>query len=558
MKGSYTGSDLFVEALEQYEVEYLFGNPGTTELPIMESLSDSDIDYILTLHEDIAVGMASGYASTRRYHSHRNSTINPVGVVNLHATPGLAHGLGNIYGASVAGTPLVVTAGNHSTDFRHEEPILSGNIKSMADQFTKWSDEVLNVSALPTMLRRAFRVALTPPTGPVFLGLPMDVMREETNKRPESLGSIPDLGQGNKAQIKKSADLLAQAEEPVMIVGDQIARSGPPSFNAAVKLAEAAGLRVHGEILGAEVAYPGKHDQWVSFIPPDEEKARAAMDTDTILFVGCSTNTTTTKYERKLLNEDTTCLYISNDSWEIGKNNPATSAIIGHPGLIMEELAKQIDISDEKSQKRLQQIDDFKNRFGTNKNEKYSSDKQFISKSDLVKSIQNVAPDSFIVDEGVTSKYEMISQWQFDKEQWITNKGGGLGYGLPATLGAALAESSRPNPRNVIGFLGDGAYLYYPHSVYTARRYGLDLTIIVSNNRNYRILKENTIDILGGQEEDYSFHHYDFDPAVKIDANADSHGVNGHFVAEHEALEPTLTEAINQNGTNVVDVQIDD
>ena len=175
-----TGAELFVDALEQYGVTHVFGNPGTTELPVVHEIADSDIEYILGLHEDIATGMASGYASTRRYHAHREdepigkSDVLPLGVANLHLTAGLAHGLGNVYAASVAGAPVLITAGNHSLDFRHEEPILSGELVEMIDQFTKWSAEVSSVEALPTMLRRAVRTALTPPTGPVFLALPMD------------------------------------------------------------------------------------------------------------------------------------------------------------------------------------------------------------------------------------------------------------------------------------------------------------------------------------------------------------------------------------------------
>ena len=183
-----TGGELFVSTLAQYGVTYVFGNPGTTELPVVHALADSDIEYVLGLHEDIAVGMASGYASTRRYHAHGqhrgadgNREVLPLGVANLHLAPGLAHGLGNLYAAAVAGAPVLVTAGNHSRDFRHEEPILSGDLVGMVEGFTKWADEVRSVETLPTMVRRAVRTALTPPTGPVFLALPLDEMLAPTS-----------------------------------------------------------------------------------------------------------------------------------------------------------------------------------------------------------------------------------------------------------------------------------------------------------------------------------------------------------------------------------------
>ena len=220
-----TGADLFVEALESYGVEYVFGNPGTTELPVMASLADSDIEYALAAHEDVAVGMAAGYASTRRYEAD-DRTGTPAGVVNLHVAPGVAHGLGNLYGASIAGAPLVVTAGAHSLDFRHEEPILDGDLAALTDQFTKWSAEVTDVSALPTMLRRAFRVATTPPTGPVFLSLPLDVTMAATDADPEPLGPIQNPGAGDPSAVERAADLLVDADDPVLVVGDHVPRHG--------------------------------------------------------------------------------------------------------------------------------------------------------------------------------------------------------------------------------------------------------------------------------------------------------------------------------------------
>jgi hypothetical protein len=144
-----TGAELFVDALAEYGVERVFGNPGTTELPVMNALAETDdLEYVLGVHEDVAVGAAAGYAQTRRYHSHHDPSVTPLGVVNLHVAPGLAHGLGNIYDAAAAGAPLVVTAGNHELDFRHEEPLLHGDLEAMTDQFCKWADEVLDVGDL--------------------------------------------------------------------------------------------------------------------------------------------------------------------------------------------------------------------------------------------------------------------------------------------------------------------------------------------------------------------------------------------------------------------------
>ena len=565
MTDSYTGADLFADTLEAYDVEHVFGNPGTTELPIMQGIVNSDLEYILGAHEDIAVGMASGYAATRRYHTDDDPSINPAGVVNLHITPGLAHGVGNIYGASFAGTPLVVTAGNHERDFRHEEPLLYGELEEMVDQFCKWSDEVLDVRALPTMLRRAFRVALTPPQGPVFLGLPQDVMLQETDPSAiEPLGPIPTAGAGDPDQVQRAADLLAEADEPVLVLGDEVARAGQDAVDAAVDLAEAAGAAVYGEILACEVNFPGDHPQWISYMPAAESLVQSLMDTDTLVFVGTSTHTTLMRHEEPLVSPDTTCIHVSPEDWEVGKNYPADAAVVGDTGLVMEHLAGKLEdqVSEEERQRRLDVVQEGKEQLSdlmmSISVDEAPEGETRAGKHELVDALRETAPDAYIVDEGVTSKYPLLLRWPLQPQQMVSNKGGGLGYGLPASVGAALAESMREDPRQVMGYVGDGSYLYYPHAVYSAARYDLDLTVVISDNRNYRILKNNTANIYGGDAEDYDYVGMDFDPPVDLVKNAESHGATAHLAETAEEIAPTVAEAMDNDGVDVVDVLVHD
>ena len=567
-----TGAELFVDALESYGVSRLFGNPGTTELPVMNALEESSVEYRLALHEDVAVGMAAGYAQTRRYHADPGGDRVPVGVANLHITPGVAHGLGNLYGASVAGAPVVVTAGNHGTDLRHEEPILTGDLVEMTDQFTKWSAEVLDVSAMPSMLRRAFRVALTPPTGPVFLAFPYDVLTAETEAEPASLGEIPTGGRGDASQIERAANLLVEADSPAIVLGDGVARAGTQAVDAAVALAEASGARVHGEILACEVDFPASHDQWLSYIPPKEDLAQTLMATDTLVFVGTSTNTTYTPHEEPLVDADATCIHVSADAWEVGKNHRADAAVIGDPGEVMAELADLVDqrLPTEARESRLSDVAAMKEFVELQMQEsgEDESDDPRASKAELVDALRDTAAELenevFVVDEGVTAKYAMLTRWPFEPAQYISNKGGGLGYGLPAAVGAAMAEAERAEGadsdggRSVVGFIGDGSYLYYPQSIYSAARYDVDLTVVVPDNRNYRILKDNTLDLFGGEEDDYEFIGMDFDPAVDIPANAESHGATARQIPEPDEIADAFEEALETRGPTVLDVLVHD
>ncbi|WP_255190832.1 thiamine pyrophosphate-binding protein [Natronobeatus ordinarius] len=571
MTNRYTGAELFVDALEAYGVEYVFGNPGTTELPVIDALDGSGLEYVMAPHEDIAVGMAAGYASTRRYHADADgvagsnvTACNPVGVVNLHLTPGLAHGLGNLYGAKMAGAPLVVTAGNHSTDFRHEEPILSGDPVAAAEPFTKWSAEVLDVETLPAMLRRAFRVALTPPTGPVFLSLPLDVTMAETDAEPERLGSIPTAGRGDAAELERAADALVEADSPAMVVGDGVARAGAGAVEAAVDLAEAAGLRVHGEILSSEVSFPADHDLWVSHVPPDEELASMLMATDTLVFVGCSTHTTVVRHEGELFPPDATYVHVSDDAWELGKNQPADAAVLGDPGEALADLAARVEarLDEDVRNERFERVRATKVALADTLEQVGEGDptegETRASKARLVEELNAVAPDAYVVDEGVTSKYALLTHWPFDAYGLISNKGGGLGYSLPAAVGAAIAEGDREEPRNVIGFIGDGSYLYYPHTLYSAARHDVDLTVVISDNRNYRILKENAAKLKGGDADDYDLTGLDFEPPVNLVANATSHGADAELVETPDEIGPALERALESSGPTVLDVLVHD
>ena len=564
-----TGSELLIEALSEYGVTHVFGNPGTTELPVVHAISDSDIEYVLGLQEDIVVGMAAGYASTRRYHADARddpvgeSDVLPLGVANLHLNAGLAHGLGNLYAASVTGAPLLVTAGNHSLDFRHEDPILSGDLVGMTEEYTKYSAEVLDVEAIPTMIRRAVRTALTPPTGPVFLALPLNVMLAETEATPERLGPIPDAGRGDPRQLDRAAEEVASAEDVTLVVGDAIAHSGRDAVDAAVEFAETAGARVHGEVLASEIDFPTGHDQWVSYIPPDEDLARTLMSADVLVFVGCSTNTTLTSHEKSLVPDDATCIHVSDDARQVGKNQPADGAILGDPGRVLEELTERVDTRLDEATRtdRIETIaaqKEFVAMQVEEMGEDEAPDDPRASKADLVDAMYDVVPDAYIVDEGVTAKYAMLTRWPMGYEQYVSNKGGGLGYGLPAAVGAAVAEAQAENPREVVGFVGDGSYLYYPHSMYTAARHDLDLTVVIPDNRNYRILKDNTLKVMGGEESEYDFIGMDFEPPVDIVANARSHGVRAERVETPDEIESTLADALDREGTDVLDVLVHD
>ncbi|GMA79106.1 hypothetical protein GCM10025880_55230 [Methylorubrum aminovorans] len=165
------GAEVLVEVLRSEGVRYIFGNPGTTELPLIDALTEAtDIAYVLALQEASAVAMADGYAQAARR----------PGFLNLHTAGGLGHGMGNLLNAQISGTPLVVTAGQQDSRHVITDPLLFGDLAAIAAPTVKWAREVTNADQLPVLLRRAFHDAAAAPSGPVFLSLPMDVMEART------------------------------------------------------------------------------------------------------------------------------------------------------------------------------------------------------------------------------------------------------------------------------------------------------------------------------------------------------------------------------------------
>src|SRR3990170_6229578 len=212
-----SGSQAVLDLLAAAGVRHLFGNPGTTELPIMDALVDyPQIQYVLGLQEVPVMAMADGYAQASR----------SPGVVNLHISCGLGNAMGMLYNAFRSGTPLVVTAGQQDRRMMFEEPILWGEMVDVVRPWTKWAAEVRQVEDMPSAVRRAVETAMTPPTGPVFLSLPVDVQMgtAELDLTPPRL---PDAHVRPPTEaIRRAARALAGAESPGILVGNRICEAG--------------------------------------------------------------------------------------------------------------------------------------------------------------------------------------------------------------------------------------------------------------------------------------------------------------------------------------------
>src|ERR1700753_4151095 len=206
-----SGKRAFLELLKQEGVKIVFGNPGTTELPLMDAFAtENEIRYVLGLQEAAGMWAGDGYAQASA-----NLTVG-----NFHTTPGLGNAMGMLYNAQKAGSPILVTAGQHEQTFNFTEPLLWADLPSVARPFVKWSEEVRRLEDLPRAIHRAVKTALAPPMGPVFLSLPGDIL---TGSEDIDLGAPSRVAsgiRGDPGAIAQAASVIGRAGSPVIFAGD--------------------------------------------------------------------------------------------------------------------------------------------------------------------------------------------------------------------------------------------------------------------------------------------------------------------------------------------------
>ncbi len=210
------GRRVLMESFVAHGVRHIFGNPGTTETPLLDSLpAFPQIDYIMALHEGVAVGAASFYAQA----------ANRATVANVHVAPGLGNAIGAIYGALKANSPVVVTAGQQDTRMRLTGPVLGHDLVAMAAPVTKWSVQIERADEIAPILRRAFKVATDAPKGPVFVALPIDVLEQETAVEAILPDRLWRAAHPDPKGVEAIASLIAKSSSPTIVVGDDVARA---------------------------------------------------------------------------------------------------------------------------------------------------------------------------------------------------------------------------------------------------------------------------------------------------------------------------------------------
>ena len=544
-----TARDVLLEVLRTEGVRHVFGNPGSTELPLIDALASADdLHYVLALQEASAVAIAEGYAmATRR-----------PAFLNLHTSAGLGNAIGALTNAQANHTPLVVSAGQQ--DYRHivTDPLLAGDLTGLARSVSKWVHEVRTAGELGTILRRAFHDAASAPAGPVFVSLPMDLM-EDT----EDL-AVPPPSTIHRGAIAGALDELATlltdpaVGKVALVVGDEVAAGD--AVPEVVELAEALGAPVHGTALHSQGVFPPLHPLWAGMLAPAAAAMRATLSSyERVLLIGGRGFMAYPYTPGPAVPEATELLHLSPDSAQLGRVYAARWAAAGDPKATVAallplvrsrvdaaEVATAIGAASARRSAAVQQLED------TALSRYDSSPMDPMAAAHAL--VRAMPPGALIVDEAITTGVYIRG---FHHEpvpgRYFFNRGGGLGWGMPAAVGVSLAHGGEP----VLCAVGDGSALYSPQALWTAAHEQLPVVFAVVNNRQYLILKNNLRGMGGDSVRHDRFVAMDIvDPPIDYLSLASSMGIEATLVEKAHDVSDAVRGALDRARPHLLELPI--
>lgn len=507
--------------LRRRGITTIFGNPGSTELPMFRDFPD-DFRYVLALQEAVAVGAADGFAQ---------ATGRPA-VVNLHSAAGVGHGLGCLYSAHRNRSPVVVVAGQQARSLLTGEPFLYAERPTeFPAPYVKFAREPARAADVPATLARALHVAATPPCGPVMLSVPVDDW-DAPAAGPVPAHDVHGAVAGDPDALAAVAADLAAARSPVLVVGGEVDRDD--AFDDVVALAERHRARVWAAPMSPRCGFPESHPLFAGFLPPSKEGVVAALtDHDLVVVLGSPVFPYHTEGAGPLLPDGARLVALTEDAAQAAWTPQGTTVVTGmRPG----------------ARALLAGPDPVERAQPAPRAPAPTPDPTVLDEALLMATLAELRPaDSVIVEEAPASRPTIREHLPIDRPHGFhTGAAGALGHGLPAAVGIALA---RPD-RRVIALLGDGSAMYTIQALWTAARLGVDLTVVIVDNGRYQALDEFAEHFGIAKPVGTAL------PGLDLTALATGQGVPARRVTRAADLAPALREALASPGPALVDVEV--
>ena len=548
-----TGKQAVLEMLKAEGVKHIFGNPGTSEGPIMDMLGDyPEFQYFLTLQESVAVGMGESYARSTETAS----------CVMLHVDSGLANGICLMLDALNTGTPMVVMSANY--DARKVNETMT-DLAELVRPVTKWSVELDLADAIPSVLRRAFHEANSHPKGPVYVGFSANALEAEAEMNIVPSSKMHDSYRPDTNGIEKAVSLIMSAKNPMMMVGDRV--SEDHANDAAVELAELMGFPVY-QSRGAEVAFPTMHPQFFGNHTLRTPGGREILKgKDLVLAIGMDAMDELFYWGDVILEESTKLIHIDPIPGRAGRSEPTDVGIVSHCRLGIEELIAAIkpkltpqlanDIDGRKIGVVAAAVEK-RTAFEESVTEKWDS--KPMSPARMMSELASAIPDdAIVVDDSISNRATMRHYFQGEKRGDLRAfRGQAIGGGIGATMGVQVAHPDRP----VIGIIGDGSAMMTVQGLWTAANDNIPCVFVICNNGMYRILKVNfdvyQRDILQMEESaGANLPFSDFPTPFHVAEIASGMGVHGERITDPAQIAPALLRALASGKPAVLDIVID-
>jgi benzoylformate decarboxylase len=544
------GAEILLEILRSEGVKFIFGNPGTTELPLIDELVvNPDFRYVWGLQESSAVGMADGYAQ---------ASGKPA-FINLHTSGGLGHGMGAIINARIARVPMVITAGQQ--DLRHilADPLLAADLVGMADPVAKWCFEPNSLDDLPLILRRAFHSCMSPPRGPVFLSLPMNILDEigSPTVLPPSRIELASVGTG----VEELASELLRFNRfrTVIVAGNDIAEPG--LGKAIARVAQLIGAPVYGSSWPSVNNYPSIDPFWRGSLPTTAKGISEVLSGyDCMLGLGGKSLVSIVYTMRDPIPESIAFYHISEDANDLGYNDAPKLGIFGNVRATLEALAEELQsqvspATVEQNTEHAQQQKDRLWRELMERTDAAISDNEKIEPMVAAREVLRPLPDGFLlVDEAPCANlFTQSMHRSTGARQYFHNRGGALGWGMPAAIGVSLARDHAP----VLCLVGDGSAMYSPQALWSAAHEKVPVVFVVLNNLEYAILKNFMLNQPQYNAKKHGFLGMDIcDPKVDFQSLAKSMGIEAMFISSHRNISDAIETALNSGRPHLIEILV--
>jgi benzoylformate decarboxylase len=545
-----TGRSAFLALLKDEGITHLFGNPGTTELPIMHALKDHpDLTYVMAMQESLVVAIADGFsrASGRLV------------ACNVHVAPGLGNAMGSLYNASFTGTPMILTAGQQEQGHGLTEPLLYGPLVRMAEPLVKWAVEVTRLEDLPRIVRRAAKIATTPPTGPVFISLPGDILNSEAGIELGRSTRVDARVKPSDESLKALAARILKAERPVIIAGDEIVKSD--ALEEAAALAATLGCPAYQQSAPYGAHFLSESPCFMGALSRLQKQVREVLSPyDLMIVLGADPLRMSVHSEVDPLPDGLPIVQVGLVEWDLAKNYGAEIAIKADVKETLRALVPALQSAGGSAltARAKQGISALASR---NWSARRASLVEQISKNSTrspidpdylaLQVVEAMPENAIMVDEGLTSSRQMLAlRPHRDRYGYHALASGGIGWGLPASVGVSMANPDRP----VVCFSGDGSAMYSIQALWTAAHHKLPLSVVIVNNGGYRIIKQRLLAFHGDD-------HYvgmDFvDPPVDFTGMAKSLGLEAMRITAAKDLKSSLASAFKRPGAKLIEVVVD-